>query len=514
MCAECNKYAHKKTENISFEMIDKKLSLQHEISNNIFKMFGARILQIPIQIIRVFFIPRLLLPVDYGLWRSFELLTQYSVYLQLGTHQCIVKEMPYLAGAGELRKRQIIFNNAFYYNLFAFLLLGIGLLCCSFFTQGEWADFYAHGFKVFSFVLIAFNLNALYQQYLRIEKEFSWLGIITTLTPAINVALSVVLLIYLKNVLVLVYAMLVANGLSLFLLIKHIGVPARESVTWIEMWRQIKVGFPLMSIAILSVLIVGVDQLMILFFLGTEELGYYGLAYAIQGLIFLVPSVIGSTMVPYLFEAYGRTNSAVNSSNMFIRPTIIISVVSAVTIALALVIVHLPICYFLTQYKRGLPVVYMLLVGYYGMSLIVVAANFAVVCGKTRFILWAQLITLVISVVSNYIVIKLGYGIIGVSCATSFSYFVYSLMILAIAIHQYVEDIKVVFKKIAFLYLPFLFMSLSFILVVKLLPNNAVTLWQDLQISLLRCTCILLMSLPLIVYYDRKVVRLFSVIWR
>lgn len=503
-----------KPENIRPGKTAKRLSLQHEISNNVLKMFGARILQIPIQIIRVFFIPRLLSPANYGLWRSLELLNQYSVYLQLGTHQCIVKEMPYLAGAGELKKRQIIYNNAFYYNLFAFLLLGIGLLCSSFFTQGEWADFYAHGFRVFAFVLVIFNLNSLYQQYLRIEKEFSWLGIITTLTPAINVALSVVLLIYLKNVLVLAYAMLIANGLSLFLLIKHFGIPAHESVTWIEMWRQIKVGFPLMSIAILSVLIVGVDQLMILFFLGAEELGYYGLAYAVQSLIFLIPSVIGSTLVPYLFEDYGRTNSAVKSSSFFMKPTIIISVVSSVAIALALVIIHLPVCYFLTQYKPGLPVLYVLLMGYYGMSLIMVAANFVVICGKTRLILWAQLISLVISVVSNYIVIKLGYGIIGVSCATCFTYFVYSFMILAIAIHQYIEDIKVVFKKIVFLYVPFFFMCLSYTLVVKLLPNDAIGFWQDLQISLLRCACIFLMFLPLIVYYDCKVVRLSSVIRR
>lgn len=479
-------------------------SLRLEIFRNTSKGLGAKVIQIPLQFVRALVIPKLVSPEWYGLWRSLLLIIRYSSYSQMGTHQTMVKEMAYLAGKGEHGTRKKIRNNTFYYNFFVSLFIGFCLILVSFFTKGEFAEFYSHGFRIFAFVVLAINLWGFYYQLLRIEKEFTWIATLTTLMSAINVCLSIGLLLYMQNVLVLAYALLIANSVSLVLAIKKCGWPKFQEVRVLEIWRQIRVGFPLMLIPIMFTFIQGVDQIMIIIFLKPEELGYYGVALSIQGFIYLIPNVLASTLVPYLFEEYGRTDSAVKSSHMFEKPTLIISLVCAFALAGAYLFVHLPIKYYLTQYLPGLTVLYILLMGIFSLGLIMVAGNFIVISGNEKSILWWQVVAVVLSIITNFAAIKLGYGIVGVAAATVVTYFVYSTGILFIAFSLYIKNKTRIFKEIGKLYIPLLYLFFFLALITQFVPNTAQSFVGDLEISCLRAGILLVMSIPLLVVYDRK----------
>ncbi|MFC1869530.1 oligosaccharide flippase family protein [Thermodesulfobacteriota bacterium] len=478
--------------------------LRVEIFRNVSKMLGAQVVQIPLQVIRALVIPKILSPETYGLWRSLFLITRYSSYLQMGTHQIMVKEMAYLAGKGEYGARKKICNNTFYYNLFASLFVGFCLILVSFFTKGEFSEFYRHGFRIVAFVVLAINLWAFYFQLLRIEKEFTWLSVLTILTPVINAGLAIGLLIYIQNVLVLAYALAIANSIPLVLAIKKSGWPKFQEIQVIEMWRQIRVGFPLMLIPLMFMAITGVDQVMIITFLKPEELGYYGVALSIQQLIYFIPGVLGSTLVPYLFEDFGRTDSALKSSHMFEKPTLIISLACAFAVVGTCLFIHLPIKYYLTQYLPGLTVLYILLPGIFSVGLIMVAGNFIVISGKEKSILRWQVVAVGLSIITNFAAIKLGYGIVGVAVATFVTYFVYSTGILYIAFSLYIRNKTGVFKEICKLYVPLLYLFFFFVLITQFIPNAAQSFVDDLQISCLRGVILMLTSIPLIVFYDSK----------
>lgn len=478
--------------------------LRVEIFRNVFKMLGAKVVQIPLQFIRALVIPKLLSPESYGLWRSLLLITQYSSYSQMGTHQTMVKEMAYLAGKGEYGARKKICNNTFYYNLFVSLFIGFCLILISFFTKGEFAGFYRYGFRIFAFVVLAINLWSFYYQLLRIEKKFTWLSVLTILTPVINVGLAIGLLIYIQNVLVLAYALAIANSIPLVLAIKKTGWPKFQEIQVIEMWRQIRVGFQLMLIPLMFMVITGVDQVMIVTFLKPEELGYYGVALSIQQFIYLIPSVLASTLVPYLFEDFGRTNSALKSSHMFEKPTLIISLACAFAVVGAYLFIHLPIKYYLPQYLPGLTVLYILLPGIFSLGLIMVAGNFIVISGKERSILRWQVVAVGLSIITNFAAIKLGYGIVGIAVATFATYFVYSTGILFIAFSLYIKNKTGVFKEIGKLYIPFLYLCFFLALIMLFVPNAAQTFVDDLKISCLRAGILLVTLIPLILIYDRK----------
>lgn len=479
-------------------------SFRVEIVHNILKVLSGKFIQILFQVIKAFVVPKLLTPEYYGLWRSLSLIVQYGQHSQLGTHQTMKREMSYLSGKGEFELRHKVRNNCFYYNLFASLLIGSCLVIISFFTKGEFARFYRHGFRIFSFLVVAVNLFSFYHQLLRIEKQFTWFSILTTLVPIINVSLSIGLLLYLHDVLVLAYSLTIANFLALVLAINRLGWPSFQDIRMLEILRQIRVGFPLMLIPFMFMLVKSIDQIMIICFLEPQSLGYYGVALSVQEFFYLIPGVIGSTLAPYLFEEFGRTESALKCSPMFEKPTILISLVCAFVLVAFLCFVHLPIKYYLTRYLPALPVLYLLLFGVFTIGLIMVAGNFIVINRKEKSVLRWQVVGIILSVITNFAAIKLGYGIVGVAVATLITYFVYSTGILFIAYRLYLTNNTRVFKKIGKLYIPFLYLCFFLTLITLFVPNTAQIFVDDLKISCLRAAILLVASIPLLIFYDRK----------
>jgi len=479
--------------------------LRLEIFKSVSKMFFSKLIQISFQIIKALVIPKLVTPAAYGLWRSLTLVNQFSPYAQLGTYQTMTKEMPYLEGRGEWDKRVIIRNNTFYYNLSVSAFLGLGLLLCSIFTYGKYAEFYAHGLKLFALLVLLISLNQFYNEYLRIEKNFTLLGIVSALQPAINVILSIGLIIYTENVLSLAYAMIISNGLIFVIVLSKCGWPQYEGVRWAEIIRQIKVGFPLMLIPVMFVLVKGVDQVMILIFLNPEDLGYYSLALSIQGFIYMIPAVLGSVLVPYLFEHIGRTGSPQKSSHIFTVPTKIIAFVSAFSVILTNIVIHIPIRYYLPKYIPGLHPLYTLLLGTYGLALIVVAGNFLVINGKQAIILKLLAFAFFFSVMSNYAAIKGGYGISGVAWATFLTYFFYSCALLYAAYSLFMEGVWTILKEIGGLYSPFLYLGFVLLGINTFFPNNAYSFLSDVKNTSLQGGILLLFSLPLIWRLDKEI---------
>lgn len=479
-------------------------TLRNDIFLHSIKILSARLIQIPLQIIMGLIIPKLVSPERYGLWRSLLLIKLYGNYSHMGTYQTMAVEMPYVAGKGEWETRKRICNNTFYYNLFISLFIGIGLILISFFVKGEFSGFYRHGFRVFAFVVLSTNLIDFFYQLLRVEKEFPRIGVLTIVATATNVVLAVGLLNYLQNVVVLAYAIVISNIIALTLAIKKSGWPGFKDIQILEMWRQIRVGFPLMLIGIMFEVVRSTDQIFIITFLRPEDMGYYGVALSIQRMIYLIPGVLASTSMPYLFEEFGRTDSAIRVSHMFETAVRIVSLICAFTVVGMYVFIHLPIKYYLPQYLPALTPLYILLIGIFGMGLLGVADNFIIINGKGKTILKWQGAALVLSIASNFAAIKLGYGIVGVATATVVTYIFYSTGILYSAYSQYIKKRTTIFINIANLYVPFLYLCLFLVVITQVLVNTGDSFLNDLLVSCARAGILLVIYIPLLIFYDRK----------
>jgi len=66
----------------------------------------GRLVQMFLQLINGLIIPKLISPIQFGLWRSVFMIYQYATFSNLGTYAAIGVEMPYLKGKGDLEKKK------------------------------------------------------------------------------------------------------------------------------------------------------------------------------------------------------------------------------------------------------------------------------------------------------------------------------------------------------------------------------------------------------------------------
>ena len=72
--------------------------------------------------------------------------------------------------------------------------------------------------------------------------------------------------------------------------------------------RLLGTGFPIYIVGLVFFLLTSVDRVVVLGFLGTEQLGIYTLASISMAVLMMVPSLVSNVMYPKLAEHYGATS--------------------------------------------------------------------------------------------------------------------------------------------------------------------------------------------------------------
>ena len=480
-------------------------TLRDKVFSNSTVLLLGRLIQMFLQVLMGIIIPKLVSPLKFGLWRSLMIIHQYATFANIGTYAAMGLEMPYHQGKGDFKKKNIVKTNTFYFNVLISSIIGIILIISSLFTNGEYREFYVYGFVLFAFLTFFSNISDFYLQLLRVEKEFSLISKLTVLQISSNLILSISLLIILENVLVLAFAIIFSNLLLIYYAVKKCGIPIFNNFNKSETVRLIYVGFPLLLNGILFELIRSLDQILIIAFLNPEALGYYGLAIAIQRIGFLIPGVLGSTTMPYLYEEYGRTHDIQRVSKIFEKSLTIVSLICAIVIVGMCVFIHLLINYYLTEYTVSLPILYTLLLGMFSIGILGLPEILAAITGKMYSLIKWQSFSLFLTFIFLSIVIKLDYGIFEIALASVTSYFIYSVGVLAITFNIYEKKLKNILKKIFLIFTPYVFIVSIYALVNYFIVNQELNFLDDLFVSCVKMILIILFFLPVLVYYDKKI---------
>lgn len=467
-------------------------------------LFTGRILQMAIQFLMGLLVPKLVSPFKYGLWRSLMIIYQYSTFSNLGTYAAIGVKMPYLNGKGEIVEKESIKNNTFYFNVLISTIISLILIVCSNFTYGENAKFYQYGFLLFSLLIFTSNISDFFLQLFRIEKKFLTISVITVLQMTIQLFLSILLLFLFDNVLVLAVAIIFSNLSIIVYSIIKAGLPTLNNVKYVEMWKLVVFGSPLLLNSILLELIRGVDQVLIITFLRPEELGYYGLAIAIQRIGFLVPGILASTTMPYIYEEYGKTNDIVRISKIFEKSITVVALICSFLLINMVIYSELLIRYFLPKYLISFNILKILLFGMFSIGLLGLPEIIASITGRViKMIKW-QLFILTVSIFSIYFIIKMGYGVLGVAMSSIIIYFLYTIGILFITYRIYLKKNIEIFYRILLLYFPYFFLLISYFFINQLFINEQTTLWHDTMLALFKSSIILIAYAPILWFYNKK----------
>lgn len=246
-------------------------------------------------------------PSVYGIWASLALILEYGMYLHFGLINGMERSIPFFRGHGEeeLAKRCA---GAAKYNLF--LLSGIiigALVAVTIFFGSSWKGEIRYGVFVVGFAAVIFLGVQFYQGILKVNQKFKRVGYVELGRSAAMFASLFFIWKFgfdgflIRAIFAMTCAVIVAKLLS--------GDKSLPYFDKVVTGHLLRTGFPIMMVGAAGLVLFSMDRLIILTFLGTTMVGFFGICVALFRVMNLFPTVAGQVFAPVMAGVYGATLS-------------------------------------------------------------------------------------------------------------------------------------------------------------------------------------------------------------
>jgi len=438
---------------------------KESVLKNIVRYSSSNVYQQFLGVLSAFIKPKLLSPEMYGLWNLLTIITNYATYSNLGTHNMMRYVIPYHETRNENQKSREIKSAIFYGVLFINLVIVTLLAIYSF--RSELSLPVRLGVLTMAFLVIAEWYYDYYINVLKAYQKFSLVSSVFFIKATVAFIFSVVLIYFFKIYGVFLSAILTFVFIILYLRLKFRLEPHQsfQSGTFLDMAKK---GLPLTAYTLMESLINSSDKIIIAYFLGTEQLGYYGIAVMVFSFIRRVPGSSREVIEPRLMQSLGMKNMGDTLQEYLLKPLINSAYYLPFLIGPAVFILPVFITLLLPRYIPGIVPAQIILIGSYFVALTYITRG-AIVANDWQ--LRAALVmcsALIVGIVVNVAILKNGFGIKGVAVGSSIS-FLFQFLIILRFIRSRCSDIQLPWKQtLTGLCWPFPFMCIMIILLMNL----------------------------------------------
>lgn len=455
-----------------------------------------------------FVIRKVLGPLTMGLYSELMLVLEYGKFHHLGMINALEREVPFYLGKNDLNRAEEIKKTIFSFILFSAFNVGALLFTISFFAGDHKAGLRFVALLIFIETVVSFY-EALLQSYNRFK---SWsmfivaIGLFETLIKIIFVV---------KFGLNGLLAAIGATGLitiGTYHLGGRCGVDFQTKVHMKEVLRLIKLGVPLIIFRIMYLLSASIDKLVIIFFLGRLQLGYYSIATMVYNYLTLLPKFSYKTLYPRFMETFGRNEDIEDVKKYLIIPNRVFACLFSILIGIGVIALPFFVAYLLPRFKNGIFAAQILSLATF-FSVFIYTWNYLLIAlykQKELAVLYG--ISVLIAVVVNLLFVQvLRMHITGVALATVISQFIFTTLLICYGYMHYTKNAVEHLKLLYNLYFPSLLIVAAFLLTMLYYPK-VVSLKADMLNMGISCVIFLAISSPLVyrtVKRDKLVGRLF-----
>ncbi|MGR3176658.1 MAG: oligosaccharide flippase family protein [Candidatus Anammoxibacter sp.] len=365
---------------------------------------------------------KILGPTTYGLWNGLLLILTYGMNSHFGVLNAMNREIPFYQGKGEFNKVQEITNIGFSTALFSSILLAVAIFLITFI--GSWSEDTTFAIRIVALLLVLQQIHNFYQLIL---KSHSFFGLMAS-QQAFSSMLTLTIVIgftYYGGFTGFLWGQVFVFMAVLLFLHKYTSVNFGFQFSWGKAIKLARIGFPIMAVGLAYGMLVSMDRIMVLSFLGIEQLGYYSLSFMAYSIMMLFPMVVAQVIYPNMVKEYGRTFNKKALEVLIYRPLKYLLIVMIPILTITYLIAPIFIRQFLPEYVPGIPALKVTLLGVFPLCFIGGFANFLNTVNKQKLYLIVQIFALGLNFVLNYLFIKMGYGITGVAIGTAITYAVY-----------------------------------------------------------------------------------------
>ena len=445
--------------------------MSRTLSNIIYALAGVLIGQV-FGSFNSFFLAKILSPSNYGVWMTLVMVGSLSPILCFGTVETLLKEYPYYIGKEEIDKatklESGVFGSIALASSFIFFLAVIFPMIIPGHVLGDWIPHirimvFSAGITLFSAFLyhrFAAHQNFKIVAFLDSFRSFLIFIILISFSWYWGIKGTVIGFIIVESVVCLV---------SFILSFRYCG-KLSICFNFSYLASLVKTGFPISIVWWAYMIQVSVDRGMSMIFLGKELTGFYSLGMSITSLFLLFPQVIGRVLYPKVNQSIGKGAGKSEIDLIVLVPARALSLFTPV--ASMVLIIMLPVLYrdIFIKYYPGLLSAQVLIMGISFLCIIRGGINYLVSTNKQHKILYYMVICISINVILNYILVKIGLSIFGISVSTVISGLVLSALVWNCVFIGMMYSRKIAFIEIAKLFMPIIVMISIVIPIITIAP--------------------------------------------
>ena len=442
------------------------------LSNIIYAFAGVIVGQI-LGSFSSFFLAKILSPADFGVWTTLIMVCSLSPILCFGTVETLLKEYPFFIGKGEINKAKKlesgVTGSIIIASLFVFFLVIILPNIIPYRWFGDWVKYIR--IMMLSAGIALFSGNYLYHRFAA-HQNFKIVGFLDSFRPVLIWIFLIPFSWYwgIKGTVIGFFLVESVMCFVSFILSTRYCGKIKMYFDFSYLASLVKTGFPISIVWWAYMIQTSVGRGMSMYFLGKEPTGFFSLGMSITSLFLLFPQVIGRVLYPKVNESVGKEAGKSEIDLIVIVPT---RALSLFTSAISMIfIICLPVIYrdIFTKYYPGLLSAQVLIMGISFLCIIRGGINYLVSTNRHYSILYYMVICVSINIILNYIFVKIGLNIFGVSLSTVISGLVLSALIWNCVFINMTYSKRDAFIEILKLFLPIIIMLFIVLPILTIAP--------------------------------------------
>lgn len=374
---------------------------------------------------------RFILPGDFGVWVTINMVMDYCSYSNLGIFSALHKEIPYYIGKKDYKTADDIKNLSGTFIVFAGFIVSVIIFVLSFLPHINTS--LSIGLKLISAMLFLTLIFNFFITLLRAHSEFISLSRIILINSIVIFLLYIPLSFFWH-----LYGLYVAALLSLCITIVYTAISNRNIVKFhfISSFRKfkhifflLKIGVSLLILGFLYIILVTTERWTIVNRLGFSQMGYYSIAIMFFDAISrasLLVSHITFTKVQNLYGEMGETKEFSVSIRKYLPDlTLYTAYITPVALGLTYIWGNFLVARFIPKYIPGIASMNILVIGALFMGLSHFSNHFLQTVNKYLLSIPIYVIATLVILLSSLFLIYKGLGIEGAAIAASIGYFLF-----------------------------------------------------------------------------------------
>jgi O-antigen/teichoic acid export membrane protein len=401
-------------------------------------------------VIRGLVAAKLLGPSAYGLWAMLKTYINMSEYASGGAANAMYRQVPLKKGEQKLDEVYRIQESTFSFGfVVSAIICGISLLA-SFFIDNPLL------LQLAAVIFLARNIHYFLIFRFKSEKRIALVANYELAEAVINTILTVILMFFFGLKGMVVGTLITYCGLVIFMGLRGY-LRFRIKMDWEMIRSLLRLGFPIMILALSGFFMYNIDKIAIFFVLGSTMTGYYSLASFFSNIVGYIPLTISTVLIPRMMFDLGKTNDPRALVPYYMKPMGLLSKLMPMGMGALFLIVEDPIAWLLPKYGPAIPVLKILLPGLVFVSMLSVPQNILIALNKQTRLMAMLIGLLFFGLALDLAVLKAGFGIRGVAMVTTATFFSASLIFNLYAM----RSLEIRKRHLVAFYLPTLYVALA-----------------------------------------------------